>query len=97
MLASVSTLPCENVNVTKQATNNKLHGSVDTRLRCGGVVNNTVIRGFAATSVGEKKVLKSANIWESYEQERGCLVHVVAITSQLKNVRYDWQAGRHNI
>jgi len=37
--ADVATLPCETLLSAKQAINDKLHGSVATYLRCGGVVN----------------------------------------------------------
>jgi len=35
-----------------------------------------------AESVSEKK-LKSVNIWQSYKQERGCLVHFARLTNTL--------------
>jgi len=38
-------LPCETLVSTKQAINDKLHGSVTTYLRCGGVVNNQIKKG----------------------------------------------------
>ena len=60
----------------KQAINDKLQGSVATHLRCGGVVNKQIKEGLLL-SLGEKK-LKSVNIWQSYEQERDCLVHLCA-------------------
>jgi len=34
-----------NINVTKQANNDKLQGSVATYLKCGGVVNNQIKKG----------------------------------------------------
>ena len=42
-------------------SNDKLQGSVATYLRCDGVVS-------------DKKII-SGNIWQSYKQERDCLVH----------------------
>ena len=33
------------INVTKQANNDKLQGSVATYLKCGGVVNNQIKKG----------------------------------------------------
>ena len=33
-----ATLPCETLMSAKQATNNKLQGSVATYLRCGGLL-----------------------------------------------------------
>ena len=58
----------------KQAIKDKLQGSVATYLRCGGVYNNQIKKRFIAESVSEP-FLKSANICQSYKQERDCLVH----------------------
>jgi len=44
-LAYVATLPCETLISAKQAINDKLQGSVDAYLRCGGVVNNQIKTG----------------------------------------------------
>ena len=44
-LACVATLLCETLMSAKQAINNKLQGSVDTYLTCGGVVNNRIRKG----------------------------------------------------
>jgi len=44
-LAYVATLPCEKINVTKHATNDKLQGSAATYLRWGGVVNKQIKKG----------------------------------------------------
>ena len=44
-LAYVATLPCETLMPTKQATNDKLQGSIATYLRRGGVVNNQIKKG----------------------------------------------------
>jgi len=44
-LAHVATLPCETLVSAKQATNDKLQGTVATYLRCGGVVNNQIKKG----------------------------------------------------
>jgi len=44
---------------------------------------------FIAESAG-KKVLKSANIWQSCNQEGGCLVHFVCLaTTLLENVQHN--------
>jgi len=61
----------------KQAINNKLQGSVATYFRCGGVVNNQIKKGLLL-SLSEKK-LKKVNIWQSYNQERDCLVHFLRV------------------
>ena len=44
-LAYVATLPCETLMSAKQATNDKLQGSVAAYLRCCGVVNNQINKG----------------------------------------------------
>jgi len=44
-LAYVATLPCETLMLAKQAINDKLQGSLATYLRCGGVVNNQIMKG----------------------------------------------------
>jgi len=61
----------------KQAINNKLQGSLATYFRCGGVVNNQIKKGLLL-SLSEKK-LKLVNIWQSYNQERDCLVHFLRV------------------
>ena len=62
----------------KQAINDKLQGSVATYLRYSGVVNNHIEKGLRV----EKK-LKSVNIWQSYKQERGCLMHFARMANTL--------------
>jgi len=64
----------ERTRVVPKALNDKLQGSVAAYLRCGGVVNNQIKKGLML-SMGMKNFLKSVNIWQSYEQERDCLVH----------------------
>ena len=61
-----------NRNVVKQAINDKLQGSVSKYLDCGGVVNNQRKKGLL---LNLPVFFKSVNIWQSYKQERGCLVH----------------------
>ena len=41
---------------------------------------------FIAESVSEKAVFKWVNIWQSYKQERGCLVHIAHLANTLLNV-----------
>jgi len=53
----------------KQAINDKLQGSVATYLRCGGVVKSDF--------------LKSVNIWQSYKQDRGSLMHFALLANTL--------------
>ena len=64
----------------KQAINDKLQGSVGTYLRCGGVVNNQIKKDLLL-SVWVKKTFKSVNIWQSYKQERGCLMHFARLAN----------------
>jgi len=71
--AYVATLLCETSSSAKQATNDKIKGSVTTYLRCDGVVNNQIKKGLLL-SLRVKK-MKLVNIWQSYKQERGCLMH----------------------
>jgi len=70
-------LPCER----KQAVNDKLQGSVAKYLRCGGVVNKQIKTGLLL-SLPVKKSLKLVNIWQSYQEEGGCL-HIVCLTNTL--------------
>ena len=64
----------------KQAINDKLQGSVAACLRCSGVVNNR-IKTDLLLSQRVKKILRSANIWQSYQQERDCLVHFLRLVA----------------
>jgi len=51
------------------------------RVRCGGIVNNQIKKGLLL-SLSEKK-LKSVNLWQSYKQERGCLMHFARLANTL--------------
>ena len=66
----------------KQALKDKLQSSIATYLRCGGVVNNQIKNGLLR-SVWVKKFLKSVNMWQSYKQELGCLMHFARLTNTL--------------
>ena len=55
---------------------------VATYLRCGGVVNNQSKKGLLL-SVWVKFLFKSVNIWKSYKQERGCLMHFARLANTL--------------
>jgi len=70
-------LPCER----KQAVNDKLQGSVAKYLRCGAVVNKQIKTGLLL-SLPVKNFLKLVNIWQSYQEEGGCL-HIVCLTNTL--------------
>jgi len=68
----------------KQAINDKLQGNVATYLKraCGGVVNNQIKKGLLL-SVWVENIFKSVNIWQSYKEERGCLVHFACLANTL--------------
>ena len=87
-LAYVTALPCEALISAKQAINDKLQGFVATYLRYDGVVNNQIKKGLRV----EKKI-KSANIWQSYKQERGCLMHFAHLANTLLK---DEESARDN-
>jgi len=61
--------------------NDKLQGNVATYLRRGGVVNNQITKNLLL-SMPVKQFLKSLNIWQSYKQEDGCLVHFLRLLQQ---------------
>jgi len=65
----------------KQAINDKLQGSVGTYLRCGGVVNNQIKKGLLLSVWAN--FFKLVNIWQSYKQERGCLMHFARLGNTL--------------
>jgi len=66
----------------KQAINDKLQGSVATYFRYGEVFNNQIKKGLLL-SLRVKKFLQSVNIWQSYKQERDCLVHFARLANTL--------------
>jgi len=53
-LAFVATLPCETLMSAKQATNDKLQGSVAACLRCGGIVNNQIKKDLLLSLIVKK-------------------------------------------
>ena len=65
-----------------QAINDKIQGNVATYLRCGSAVNNQLKKGLLL-SLRMDKFLKSVNIWQSYKQERDCLVHFLRFANTL--------------
>jgi len=81
-LVYVATLPCELLTSAKQAINDKLQGSVATNVKCGRVLNNQINKSLLL-SLRVRKSLKSVNIWQSYKQERDCLVHFVRLANAL--------------
>jgi len=68
----------------KQEINNKLQGSAAKYLRCGGVVNDQIKKALLL-NLTVKRILKSVNIWQSYKQERGCLMHFACVAKTLLN------------
>ena len=54
LIVYVAALPCENINVRKQALNDKLQGSVAAYLRYGVVVNNQIKKGLLLSLRVEK-------------------------------------------
>ena len=76
----------------KQAINDKLQGSIATYLRCGGVV--TKLRKVYCWVCDWKKIkIKSVNIWRSYKQELGCLMHFARLANTLLR---DEESARDN-
>jgi len=75
----------------KQAINDKLQGSVATYLRCGGVVNNQIKKGILLSL--RVIFFKSVNIWQSYKQERGCIMHFARLANALLK---DEESARNN-
>ena len=65
----------------KQALNDKLQGSVAAYLSCGGVVHNQ-IKKYLLLSVWVI-FFKSVKIWQSYQQERDCVVHFLSSFSSV--------------
>jgi len=59
----------------------KLQGSVATYLTRGGVANNQIKQGLLLSL--SENFQKSVNIWQSYKQERGCLVQFVRLANTL--------------
>jgi len=75
----------------KQAINDKLQGSVAAYLTCDGVVNNQIKKGLLLSVRVQK--LKSVNIWQSYKQQRGCLMHFARLANTLLK---DEESARDN-
>ena len=57
----------------KQAINDKLQGNV-------AIVNNQIKKGLLLSL---SDFFKSVNIWQSYKQERGCLMHFAHMAKTL--------------
>jgi len=72
-----------NINVSKQAINDKLQRS--------GVVNNQIKKGLLLSVW--LNFFKSVNIWQSYKQERGCLIHFARLAN---SVLKDEESARDN-
>ena len=78
MLSHYFLITLWNIDVRKQAINDKLQGSLATYLRCDGVVNNQINKDLLL-SPSVKKIFTTVNIWQSYMQERVCLMHFVRL------------------
>ena len=59
----------------------KSQSSVATYSRCGEVFNNQIKKGLLLSLW--VIFFKSVNIWQSYKQERGCLVHFALLANTL--------------
>jgi len=66
-------------NSRKQIINDTLQGSAAICFRCRGDVSNQIKKGLLL-SISEF-FFKSVNIWQSYKEEDGCLVHKVRETT----------------
>jgi len=75
-----------NINVTNQAIRDTLQGSVATYLRCGGSVNNQSKKGLLRTAESASEIFKIGELWQSYQQEGGCLVHFVRMATAMLKV-----------
>jgi len=74
----------------KQANSDKLQGSVATYLRCGGV-DIQIWKGLLLSLW--VIFFKSVNIWQSYKQESGWLMHFARLTNTLLT---DEESARDN-
>ena len=76
----------------KRATNDNLQGSAATCLTCDGSFNNQIKKGLLL-SPRVKEILKSVSVWQSYKQERGCLMHFARLANTLLK---DEESARDN-
>ena len=65
----------------KQTINDQLQGSVAAFSMCAGIVKNQINKGLLLSLWVQK--LQLLNIWQSYPQERNCLVHFVCLANAL--------------
>ena len=79
-----------NINVSKTSSYRQIT-SVDTCLRCGGVLITKLRKVYCW--VCEWKKIKSVNIRQSYMQERGCIVHFLCL---FRSVSASAQSARDN-
>jgi len=68
----------------KQAINDKLQCSVASLhiSRLVGLLITKLRKVYCSESASEK-ILKSVNIWQSYKQDRDCLVHIARLANTL--------------
>jgi len=67
--------------LAKQAIDDKLQGSVATYLRYGGVVDKQIKKGLLLSLPAD--FFTSVNIWQSYKEEHGYLVHFVCLQATI--------------
>ena len=69
----------------KQAINDKLQCSVASLhiSRVVGLLIAKLRKVYISASLRVKKMLKSVNIWQSYKQDRDCLVHIARLANTL--------------
>ena len=85
LLAYVATLPCETLMFgNKRLT--IIQGSVATYSRCCGLLINKLRKVNKGPSL-KKFFFKSVNIWQSYMQERGCLMHFMRLATRLLKMK----------
>jgi len=73
----------------KQTINDKFLASVATYLKCGGDVNQN--KGLLLSAWVKKIVI--SEYWQSYKQERGCLMHFERLANTLLK---DKESARYN-
>ena len=77
----------------KKTINDKLQCSVATYLRCGRTVNNQIKKGLSLSLT--VTFFKSVNIWKSYKQEHGCLVHFARLANTM--IKYEESARDNHV
>ena len=68
--------------INSAPANDKLQDTVSTYLWGGGVVNRQIKKGLLLR-MSVENFIKFVHIWQSYKQERGCLVYVMRLATTL--------------